>query len=194
MKRVVVYLHGFNSSAQALKAKETAAYLQTLHSAIDFKQPTIPDVPDEAVQFLNAYIEDLQKQYDDIVLIGSSLGGFYATWLAEKFDLRAVLVNPAIKPHELMHKYLGCNENPYTHVRYELTASHMQTLQSLYKDHIHRPQRFLILLQMADEVLDATDASARFYQSACRIDPAGDHRFQDFKKSLPMIFDWLLNH
>lgn len=193
MFQTVVYLHGFNSSAQALKAQEAGTFLQRYYPRINFLQPSIPDLPDEAVDFLTDYIVDLKKDNKPILLIGSSLGGFYATWLAEAFDLQAVLVNPAVKPHELMGKYLGWNENPYSHVRYELTASHIEILQSLYKEKIHKPQRFLVLLQMGDEVLDATQASARFYQSPCRISPAGDHRFQDFDQSLTTIFDWATN-
>ena len=191
MVDAVVYLHGFNSSPQAQKAQETAAFLGNTFPHISFYQPCIPDLPEQARDFLQGYIADLMQAHRHIVLIGSSLGGFYATWLAQRFDLLAVLVNPAVRPHELMHKYLGWNENPYSGCRYQLPAAHMKTLQSLYNEEIDRPQRFLLLLQMADEVLDASEASARFYQSPCRIFPAGDHRFQGFDRVLPAVFDWV---
>ncbi|NRB43008.1 MAG: esterase YqiA [Pseudomonadales bacterium] len=187
----VVYLHGFNSSSQALKAQETSRFLKTHYPKIAFYSPSIPDLPDEAERYLKQYFSDLVIQHQHIVIIGSSLGGFYATWLAETFDCLAVLVNPAVRPHLLMEKYLGWNENPYSHKQYQLTAAHMKTLQSLYSGNIYKPSRFLVLLQMADEVLDATQASLRFYQSPCRISPGGDHRFQDFDGCLPGVFNWV---
>ena len=188
--QVIVYLHGFNSSNKALKAQLTEQYLQQHHPQLDFLAPSIPDLPDKAADFLDNYIRQLKCQYDDIILIGSSLGGFYATWLSERFFIRAVLVNPAIRPHDLMQHYSGWNENPYSGVRYELTATHMQTLQSLYINNIQHPQNFIILLQMADEVLDAAEASAKFYSSPCRIMPGGDHSFQNFERMLPEICGW----
>ncbi len=168
----------------------TEGYLQQYYPNTDFLAPSIPDLPDKAADFLHTYLHSLQQQYEHIVLIGSSLGGFYATWLAEKFSLKAVLVNPAVRPHELMHHYSGWNENPYTGEQYQLTATHMQTLQSLYVKNIQYPQNFMVLLQMADEVLNATEASAKFYASPCRISPGGDHRFQQFERMLPEICRW----
>ena len=190
MMQAVVYLHGFNSSANALKAQETQHFLLQYYPSINFYSPTIPDLPDEAKHFLNAFILDLKTRYDALLLIGSSLGGFYATWLAEAFDIKAVLVNPAIRPHELMRQYLGWNENPYSHHRYELTVKHIKTLQSLYITQMKDFSRFLVLLQMGDEVLQASEASKRFYRSTCRIMPGGNHRFEHFETQLPAIASW----
>lgn len=190
MKPLFIYLHGFNSSPDALKAQQVSTFIDDNEIEVTYLRPCISDKPDQAIRQLDALIQSSLNQYQRIILIGSSLGGFYATYLADKYELQAVLVNPAVRPHELMRKYLGWNENPYSQVRYELTATHMQTLQSAYINSLQRPCQFLVLLQMADEVLDATEASARFYQCACRIAPGGDHRFQHFDQLLPDIFHW----
>lgn len=186
---VLIYLHGFKSSPQALKAQEVAAYIASRELAVDYRQPALPDLPDQAFTLLKTMMDGLKGR--KVALIGSSLGGFYATWLAETYDVKAVLVNPAVRPHELMQKYLGINENPYSGVQFELTPLHMETLQSHYLKDFRQPSRFLLLLQTGDEVLDALEASARFSASPCMIEAGGDHRFQHFERYLPRVFAWL---
>ncbi len=186
---VLIYIHGFNSSPNALKAQEVAGYIKQQQLDIELLCPDIPDTPDQAIPLLEYMLEGLQDR--KVALIGSSLGGYYATYLAEKFKIQAVLVNPAVRPHELMHHYLGENQNPYSGAQYTLTEDHMQTLQSAYIPTISKPENFLVLLQTGDEVLNALEASQRFYQSRCLIEYGGDHRFQGFERYLPEIFSWL---
>ena len=188
-KPVLAYLHGFNSSPDALKAKQVEEYIAAKQLLIEYLRPCIPDTPDKAELFLDNFIKQFHGR--SISLIGSSMGGFYATWLAEKYNLKAILVNPAVRPHELMQKYLGENRNPYSGAIYQLTEMHMETLQSLYVPVINRPENYLVLLQTGDEVLNATEASQRFYQSRCLIEYGGDHRFQGFERYMPQIFSWL---
>lgn len=186
---VLVYLHGFNSSPDALKALQVADYIRQRQLNIDYLRPSIPDTPDEAKAFLEDMLADLWDR--KVSVIGSSLGGYYATWLGECLDLNVVLVNPAIRPHELLHKYIGPNKNPCSGADYQLTAGHIGTLQSLYISTLSRPEKRLILLQTGDEVLSAVEASQRFYQSTCFIEYGGTHSFQGFEKYIPGIFSWL---
>lgn len=185
---VLIYIHGFNSSPDALKAQAVAAYIKQHQLKIEFLHPQIPDTPDQAINFLKNLLVSLKHR--KVSLIGSSLGGFYATWLAEEYHLQAVLINPAVRPHELMHRYLGINQNPYSGVYYELTSGHIQALQSLFIATISKPENLLVLLQTGDEVLNALEASQRFYQSRCLIEYGGNHRFQGFEKYLPRVFSW----
>ena len=159
----LVYLHGFNSSLSARKAGLVGSYIGRQQIPMDFFHPSIPDTPDEAVIFL----ENLMRRFSGrrVALIGSSLGGFYATWLGEKYGLDVVLVNPAVRPHELLHQYIGTNRNPYSGCYYQLTEEHIATLQSLFVTALTRPEKRLVLLQTGDEVLDFQDASRRFSAS-----------------------------
>jgi len=123
----------------------------------------------------------------NVTLVGSSLGGFYATWLAERHGLRAVLINPAIRPYELLTPYLGVQTNLYTAAQYELTPTHLEQLRALDVDEITRPERYLLLLAMADEVLDSRIALQKYRGTRQRIDPAGDHGFSNFASYIEPI-------
>ena len=89
-----------------------------------------------------------------VCLIGSSLGGYYATWLAEQYDCRAVLINPAVRPYDFFEEYLGFNTNYYTAEQYELTMDHIEQLREIEVEQISNPDRYLMMLQTGDEVLD----------------------------------------
>lgn len=185
---VVVYLHGLDSSPGALKATQVGDYIAEKAIATDYLRPAIPDQPDKAIPVLNTLMQSLAGRR--VCLLGSSMGGFYATWLAEKYDCQAVLINPVVRAHERLHTYLGKQTNPYSGEQYELTTAHIETLQSLYFETVKTAGRYLLLLQMADEVLDARQAQA--YYAGCRsvIEPGGNHRFQGFERHLPQVFSW----
>ncbi|HKK06346.1 MAG TPA: YqiA/YcfP family alpha/beta fold hydrolase [Gammaproteobacteria bacterium] len=177
---MIVYLHGFNSSPQSHKAEVLRRHLQSRGCGGALQVPGLSHWPREAVaQAANVIEAHLGKQ--PICLVGSSLGGYYATWLAERYDLRAVLINPAVRPYRLLTDYLGTQSNPYTGEVYELTREHMAQLRALEVAELSEPRRFLVLLQTGDEVLDYRDA-LEFYASAhCRVTEGGDHAYRDFE-------------
>lgn len=187
---LVIYLHGFQSSTQSFKAQKVRAYIQQYYPNIDYFCPPIPDLPTQAIVFLEDLLVGLSRQARPIYLIGSSLGGFYATWLADKYQCKAVLINPAINAPQLLQHYLGDHKNPYTNNRYTLTLAQLQALSSVSLASIMQPQYYWVLLQMADEVLDASIASHFFCLCRCLIEPGGDHTFQNFERYLPAIFAW----
>jgi predicted esterase YcpF (UPF0227 family) len=119
-------------------------------------------------------------------LIGSSLGGYYATWLAERHDMRAALVNPAVRPYELLGLALGMQTNLYTGVRYELTSSHIDELRE-YEAAAIQPNRYLLLVSTGDEVLDYTQAVEKYRGSEQVIEHGGDHGFSDFERHLGRV-------
>ena len=188
----LIYLHGFLSSNKAHKAQLTAAYLTTLTNPPQFLVPSLSDRPVDAIPQLHSLIENLLQRGQAIRLIGSSLGGFYATWLAQCYGFKSVLINPAIRPHALMEKYRGENVNPYSQARFALDATDIQILQQYDQASITRPDHFQVLLQMADEVLDAREASAKFHACQCFISAGGNHQFQHFEQYLLLIMPWLL--
>ncbi len=122
-------------------------------------------------------------------LIGSSLGGYYATYLAEKHDLRAVLINPAIDPHVGLRAYLGAQKNLHTGEPYELTEAHLREWEALYVSHI-TPQRYLLIVETGDEVLDYRRAVARYAGAQHIVVGGGDHSLQSFPQHLSRILEF----
>src|SRR5688572_19840365 len=125
---MLIYVHGFNSSALSHKAGLVKSRMEALGRASDFACPELPHRPARAI----ASLEDLVRERPhDTALIGSSLGGYYATWLAENYGVRAVLANPAVRPYELLKDAVGVQTNLYTGAQYEFTATHLDELRAL---------------------------------------------------------------
>jgi uncharacterized protein len=184
-----IYLHGFNSSPASFKAQALARRLAERGYEERFSAPVLPHWPKDAV----ATAEGLIARHSDnavLTLVGSSLGGYYATWLAERHALRAVLVNPAIHPYELMASHLGEQTNLYTGERYRLTPEHVEQLRALDVHTITRPQRYLLVVASGDEVLDSRAAVQKFAGAEQIVQPGGDHGFADFVRYLDPVIDF----
>ena len=151
---------------------------------VEFMCPALPPLAHEAMR----EIERLPLN-GDVCLIGSSLGGFYATYLAEKHDLRAVLINPAIDPHIGLRAYLGPQKNLHTGEPYELTEAHLKEWAKLYVPSIS-PHRYLLLVETGDEVLDYRKAVARDAGAEQVVVTGGDHSLQSFPQHLPRILEF----
>lgn len=176
----LIYLHGFNSGPQSLKARETGDRLTSLAPAIRFLCPRLSPHPAKALADIEHLIRSLSG---NILLVGSSLGGFYATCLAEKLDLRAVLINPAVVPDLDLAPYAGQQTNPYTGERYVLTRADLDTLRERHVAHPD-PRRYWLVLGTRDEVLDWRIA-ARHYQGARQtIFNGDDHRLTRWPECL----------
>jgi hypothetical protein len=123
-------------------------------------------------------------------LVGSSLGGFYATWLAERHGLKAVLVNPAVRPYEGLRELLGPQQNLHSGERYELTQAHLDELRDMEVAAITRPERYLLLVRTGDEVLDYRQAVERYRGCRQRVIEGGDHGFSDFGDYLDALLEF----
>ena len=134
---LIVYIHGFNSSASSYKAGVIQSAIQDHDKELQFWCPDLPHWPNEAVARLEREI----SRYDEVTLIGSSLGGYYATYLTERLGHRCVLINPAITPHEGLSAYVGKQTNLYTKEEYEFTVDGEKTKISveLQKEPAKRP-------------------------------------------------------
>lgn len=148
--------------------------------------PEIPPVPAEAIKMLMDRVKDSQKTHK-VVFAGSSLGGFYATWLAERFNGKAVLINPAVRPHVLLEKYLGENVNYYTSEHWVLDEIHIQQFRDLDIEHITQPERYLVMLQTGDETLNYQQAVEKYADCNLVIEEGGDHAFVDFEKHIERL-------
>ncbi len=117
-------------------------------------------------------------------LVGSSLGGFYATYLAEKHGLKAALINPAVLSSLDVSLFLGPRKNFHTGDAFDFTAGHVAELRTLEVPAITRPERYWLLTEMGDEVLDCR-AAVRLYADARQtVLPGGDHGFSRFEDYL----------
>lgn len=178
---LLLYLHGFNSSPQSLKAQQMADYCRLHRPDIRVEIPQLPCYPAAAAEFLDQQVATLVPNYR-VGLVGSSLGGYLSTWLSQRYDLPAVLVNPAVKPYELLTDFLGEQQNPYTGERYTLQPQHMDELRQLDVADIATPARFWLLQQEGDEVLDYRQAVAKYAACKQTVEPGGDHSFVGFDR------------
>jgi len=186
----LLYIHGFISSPQSIKAQQTRAYLEYLDAGLHCQIPSLPNTPGASLALLEKELQAALGRADRVALIGSSLGGFFATVLAEKYAVPAVLVNPAVNPHRLIAHFLGENYNPYTGEHFLITEQHMQELQGMLPATLTR-ERYWVLMQSGDETLDYRDAQS--YYSECRmtVEEGGDHSFTSYERYLPDIVTFL---
>jgi predicted esterase YcpF (UPF0227 family) len=178
---LIVYLHGFNSSPQSHKAQLLQRCMVEQGLADEFICPALPPGPREAVHLIQSVVRGEAPCY-----VGSSLGGFYATHLVETRGGKAVLINPAIEPHVGLSAYLGPQTNLYTGEAYELTAAHLAQWQELYVPRV-TPERYLLLVETGDEVLDYRRAVERYRGAAQLVIEGGDHSLRSFPEHLPRI-------
>lgn len=190
MASALLYLHGFNSSPQSLKARQMRAYCQTMRPDIQVLVPQLPSHPKPTVNLLTELVDTYGATHQ-LGLVGSSLGGFLATWLSERYDIPAVLVNPAVRPYELLQDYIGEQVNPYTHERYQLDADDILALRTLDVPTLTHPSQFWLLQQMGDEVLDYRQAVEKFSASRQTVEPEGDHSFVGFERYCADIIQFL---
>lgn len=179
---MIVYLHGFNSSPQSHKAQVMQRYMEQRGLAAQFACPALPPEADEALRI----IRRIAKGKPRLTYVGSSLGGFYATHLVERDGGRAVLLNPAVDPHIGLRGYLGPQRNLYTGTTYELREEHLEQWRQIYEPEI-TPDRYLLLVETGDEVLDYRRAVERYAGAQQVVVLGGDHSLRSFPGQLPRI-------
>ncbi len=183
MSTRIIYLHGFNSSPQSTKARHLGDVLAARGERDRYACPELPPAPLDAIALIEAEMAGAGGQ---VTLVGSSLGGFYATWLAEKHACRAVLINPAVLPHVGLRAYLGPQQNLYTGKAYQLTEDHLRQWQGLYCETV-TPSRYLLLLETGDEVLDYRVALQHYAGAQQVVVEGGDHQFRSFSQHVELI-------
>lgn len=183
----IIYLHGFNSSNHSAKALTLGAFLRQHHPHIDYQVPQLPPQPQDAIDLIEQL---LAASPAPTGLVGSSLGGFYATVLAERHQLPAVLINPVVGPHRLLADFRGPQLNPFTGEHYEVTDASVALLHELMPA---APWlgRYWLLLGSDDEILDYREALAWYGPSPAEIEQGDDHALHRFPRHLPALVDFL---
>jgi predicted esterase YcpF (UPF0227 family) len=189
----LLYLHGFRSSPNSVKAKKMADIVQRHHPNVTWWCPQLPASPREAMALLQAGAADWPL--DRTAIVGSSLGGFYAAWLAQHWSCPAVLLNPAVRPARDLARYVG--EHPVWHDATQsifFEPSYVQELSRLEAHMSDAPQaqtRTLAVIAQGDEVLDWQEMLARHEGGQVRLIAGSDHALSDFDLYLTEILEFL---
>lgn len=184
-----LYLHGFLSSPNSLKAQQVHELYHRQQQLDCLQIPTLAFEPERAIQQAEQCLLELKEQHSQVFIIGSSLGGYYATFLAEQHHVPAALINPAVRPFELFEDYLGANTHYHTGDVHELRMEHIDQLRELHITRLRYPQQLLLLLQTGDETLDYRQAAAYYQDCPGWLQGGGDHSFIDFIERMPLIFE-----
>ena len=186
----VLYLHGFRSSPQSTKARQMAAIMAARFPHITWWCPQLPPSPKAAATLMTEGTAHWPTQ--SMAVIGSSLGGFYATWLAAQRDCKAVLLNPAIDPARDLANYIGEQtawHNPDE--RFYFAPEFVDELRALEVGPMPHPERVWALIAKGDEVLDWREMTARYLGSPQVVIEGGNHAISDFENYLPQVLEFL---
>ncbi len=177
---MILFIHGFSSHGYGGKARALREYFST--KGVPFLAVSLSYVPELAMQTL----EEIINVCDDVKLIGSSLGGYYATYLAEKYKLQVVLINPATRSYETLSRSLGRAPNFYDGSTFEWKESHLDMLKK-YESGISDQSKVLLLVQKGDEVLDYREAVKKFSQAEMIVEEGGSHGFDGTERYFDRI-------
>lgn len=201
--RTLLYLHGFRSSPQSAKARVTAARVQAINAEraargqppLRWLCPQLPPSPEAAIALCQQLAAAVPA--GELGLIGSSLGGFYATVLAERLGCRAALLNPAVDPARDLAAHIGTQtawHDPT--LRFDFTAADVAALRALQvgdpRQPVPHPQRYFVVIAQDDEVLDWREMAARYAGATLRIVPHGGHALSDYaERHVDDVLRWL---
>lgn len=187
----IIYLHGFKSSALSLKGQQLNAYFSHDEN-VQVHLPDLNQPPWVVMQQMSELIESLPE----VTLVGSSLGGFYATQLVAKYKVPAVLINPAMRPWRLFRALFGTALMPYVVTPdWTLDDAQLDQLEQMALPFVQDADKILVLLQQGDEVLDYREAQRYYTQAqACSVvitEASGSHAMEDFADKIPMAYQFL---
>lgn len=184
----LLYIHGFLSSPLSAKAQQVKQWLTLNRPDIFYHCPQLPPYPNPCASILDGLVENIvdKGQGENIYLMGSSLGGFWATWLAERYQLKAVLINPAVSIEVLMPDYIDIElKNCHHSDSYRLVEQDFKDLLAYQVDKLKVLKNYYLLAQTGDETLDYRLAVERYRGCHQFIEKGGDHSFKGFERFIP---------
>jgi predicted esterase YcpF (UPF0227 family) len=187
----LLYLHGFRSSPESTKARRMADWARKKSPWLTWWCPQLPPSPREAIAMLRA--GTVQWPIDRMAIVGSSLGGFYATVLAESLGCKAVLLNPAVDPARDLARYLGEETTPWHGGEpFTFGPADVDELRAMTPGpELQKPSRYFAVIATGDEVLDWKEMSQRYQGAHLRIVEGSDHALSDFDAHLPHVLRFL---
>jgi hypothetical protein len=186
----LLYLHGFRSSPKSTKARVVEARVRQRHPGVTWWCPQLPPSPREAMRMVMDGVAAWPA--DGMGVIGSSLGGFYATCVGQARGCRTVVLNPAVDPARDLAKYIGEQtawHDPNEHFFFE--PSYVDELRALESGPIRRPENFFAVVAKGDEVLDWREMSARYAGCRVKLLEGSDHAISEFDEHIPEVFNFL---
>jgi predicted esterase YcpF (UPF0227 family) len=187
--RHLLYLHGFRSSPQSLKARTVAAWVAEHRPEVEWCCPQLPPSPREALALITECVAGWPA--GETGVIGSSLGGFYATALAEASGCRAVLLNPAVDPARDLRRHIGELRAWHSDERFFFRAEFISELVAITPPALSHPERYFAVIAKGDELLSWQEMSARYAGCTVRLIDGSDHALSDFDLHLPAVMDFL---
>jgi predicted esterase YcpF (UPF0227 family) len=188
--RFLLYLHGFRSSPQSFKARRMAAEVARRHPQVTWACPQLPPSPRAAAELISSIIAEWPRER--MAVVGSSLGGFYATWTAEETGCRAVLLNPAVDPARDLARHIGEQAAWHdTGERFWFAPEYIEELRALERRPITRPERYFAVVAKGDELLDWREMVARYPGAHVKLLEGSDHALSDFDHHLEDVLAFL---
>ncbi|GAB3463041.1 hypothetical protein GCM10027321_25290 [Massilia terrae] len=171
-------MHGFRSSPRSFKTRVVADRMKALGRGNELICPQLPASPKQAMELALSLVE--RYPANELAVIGSSLGGFYATWLAERLGCRAALLNPAVNPLKDLEKHVGVTTAWHSDEPFEFKREYIDELAALRIARITRPERYYLLAATGDEVLDYRDMVAHYQGAQQHVIEGSDHAIPEF--------------
>lgn len=188
MTKTIIYFHGFKSSSNSSKAKSLTKFIQEDAKKTKIIIPDLNDNFKEAYAQINALINSIDTS---IVFVGSSLGGYYATYFSQIHNVKAVLINPAIPPLKDFDMYLGDNENYANGNKFHICKEDIKFIRSISQKNLSNPEHIMVLLESGDEVLEYKNSASYFSGAHIDILYGGDHSYTSFKTKFNKIYNFL---
>ncbi|ETD72157.1 esterase [Pelistega indica] len=189
---MILYLHGFRSSPLSAKAQLFKKVMQERGQLNELLLPSLPSSPKQAIELCLKLVQNIPN--DQLCIVGSSLGGYYATYLAETLGCRAVCINPSIYAPRDLSTQLDVRTQYHTSDPFYFDASYIKELAKFFIPTISTPENFLLLAGTHDELLDWQEMQAK-YQGATQLLVEGeDHAFSGFEQYLPFVLDFIFQH
>ncbi len=186
----LLYLHGFRSSPRSTKARLVQERIAQRHPGVTLWCPQLPPSPREAMDMVMRGITGWPRER--MAVIGSSLGGFYASWVAEQTGCRAVVLNPAVFPARDLAQYIGEHESWHDpQEKFFFRPEHVEELRALGQAAITRPERYYALIAKGDEVLDWQEMSAHYRGTHGRLLEGSNHAISEFPEHLDEVLVFL---
>ena len=186
----LLYLHGFRSSPMSAKAQKMAALVRQRYPGIDWWCPQLPPSPKLAMQAIRKGIAHWPRE--SMAVVGSSLGGFYATCVAQQTGCKAVLLNPSVDPARDLTKYIGEQSSWHDpQERFFFKPEFVDELRTLQCQGLRQPDKYLAIIAKGDEVLDWREMAGRYPGARIKLLPGSDHALSDFEAHIDEVFAFL---
>ena len=191
MDKLIIHIHGFLSANDAERVKSLRQHITNHDLPIEVISPQLPNTPKAAIELLETIIAEEQNKGKNIALIGHSMGGYFATYLAAKFNLNAALINPVVRGYEIMCEFFGDCYNPLTDEYFSIAEEDIGFLTTINLEHIPNPTQLLVMQQLGDEITDPNDAIAHYQPCQLIVEPGGCHDFDNFEQHLDKVLQFL---